>query len=185
VPDAIVTERLLLRKLQHSDAASMFEYRSDQEVSKYQMWEPQTYDQVNAFIEDLSSRELFICGVWSQLAIVRREDGEMIGDCGIHMSEDCRQAEIGITLARKMQGHGYASEALRGILDYLFGLGMHRAFCSIDPRNLPALALVQRLGFRKEAHMLQCLWFKGEWADDVICAILGAEWKNRYDRGSA
>jgi RimJ/RimL family protein N-acetyltransferase len=49
-------------------------------------------------------------------------------------------------------------------------------FASTDPRNLRAIALLHRLGFRKEAHCIESLWFKGEWADDLIFAILRREW---------
>jgi len=29
---------------------------------------------------------------------------------------------------------------------------------------------------RQEAHFVESLRFKGEWADDVICAVLQREW---------
>ena len=35
---------------------------------------------------------------------------------------------------------------------------------------------MKRLGMRQEAHFKESLWFKGEWADDVVFAILAREW---------
>jgi len=85
--------------------------------------------------------------------------------------------EIGITLARGFQGRGFATEALRAVLGYLFStLGKHRVFGSVDPRNAPSLALLERVGMRREAHFVESLWFKGAWADDVIYAMLRREY---------
>ena len=85
--------------------------------------------------------------------------------------------EIGITLARGFQGRGFATEALRAVLGYLFStLGKHRVFGSVDPRNAPSLALLERVGMRREAHFVESLWFKGGWADDVIYAMLRREY---------
>lgn len=98
--------------------------------------------------------------------------------CGIHVLEtESRQAEIGITLAPAYQGHGYATEVMKAIFDYLLArLGKHRVFASVDPCNQPSMALMQRLGMRKEAHLVESLWFKDRWADDVIFAMLQREW---------
>jgi len=37
--------------------------------------------------------------------------------------------------------------------------------------------LVERLGFRKEAHFVESLFFHGKWVDDLVYAILAKEWK--------
>ncbi len=91
--------------------------------------------------------------------------------------EDGRQVEIGFTLAPAAQGRGLGAEAVIGVLDFLFArLGKHRAFASVDPRNEPSLRLLQRVGMRQEAHFRRSLLFKGEWADDLVFAVLRSEW---------
>ena len=50
-------------------------------------------------------------------------------------------------------------------------------FASVDPRNARSIALMERLGFRREAHFVESLWFKEAWADDVIFAMLEREWQ--------
>ena len=119
-------------------------------------------------------------GTWYQLGIVLRNADDLIGDCGVRVLEtESRQAEIGITLAPAYQGHGYATEAMKSIFDYLLvRLGKHRVFTSVDPCNQRSMALMQRLGMRKEAHLVESLWFKDQWADDVIFAMLQREWKS-------
>jgi RimJ/RimL family protein N-acetyltransferase len=174
----IPSKRLLLRRLSPADAVPMYEYRSDPAVSRFQNWEPSGIEEIHSFIEDLASIGPDTPGRWFQLGIFLRETGQLIGDCGIHVqAADPRQAEIGITLAPPFQGRGLAAEALRALLAYLFEvLGKHRVFGSVDPRNHPSLALMRRIGLRREAHFIQSLWFKGAWADDMIFAMLRQEW---------
>jgi RimJ/RimL family protein N-acetyltransferase len=174
----IVTERLVLRAPRLDDAETMFAYRSDPEVRRYQCWEPQSLEEVRAFITGVSAVEPFAPGTWRQLAIVLRSTGELIGDCGVHVPQQApEQAELGLTLAPASHGCGYATEAIRVLLRLAFEtLGKHRVFGSIDPRNARSIALMRRTGFRQEAHFVESLRFKGEWADDVVFAMLRREW---------
>jgi RimJ/RimL family protein N-acetyltransferase len=175
----IVTERLVLRALHADDAEAMLAYRADPEIMRYQGWEPQSIDDVRAFIAEVSKAEPYAPGTWRQLAITVRSTGELIGDCGVHVPQnEPEQAEFGMTLAPAFQGHGYASEAIRALLRLAFDtLGKHRVFGSIDPRNARSIALMHRTGFRQEAHFVESLRFKGEWVDDVIYALLAREWR--------
>ena len=92
--------------------------------------------------------------------------------------------EVGITLTRAYQGQGYATEAVEGVLDWLFvSLGKHRIHARVDPRNEASIALLERVGMRKEGHLRESVWTKGEWADDMIYAILGKEWSPRMRGG--
>lgn len=91
-----------------------------------------------------------------------------------------RQVELGYTLHKDFRGMGYATEALSAIIDHLiFDLKKHRITASIDPRNIKSINLIERLGFRKEAHFKQSLFFHGEWVDDLIYAMLAEEWKTK------
>jgi RimJ/RimL family protein N-acetyltransferase len=176
----ILTERLCLRSLQRSDAEKLFAYRCHPQVIRFQSWEPQSVEEVAEFIENMSTRKFNEPG-WYQIAIVLKDDGSLIGDSGIHILEDdSRIAEIGITIDPASQSKGYATEALTAILDLLFDkLEKHRIIASVDPRNLPSLALMERTGLRKEGHFVKSLWFKNDWADDVTFAMLAQEWKTK------
>lgn len=177
----ILTQRLSLSRLIAADAPAMYEYRSDPEVCRYQSFEPGSLDDVVAFIGGLESNGFDTPGTWFQFAIRLRESGRLIGDLGTHFSaDDPRQVEIGVTVSAADQGQGYATEAVTAAIDYLLGpRGKHRVFASVDPRNKPSVALLKRVGLRQEALFRQSLWFKGEWADDLVFGILASEWKNR------
>jgi RimJ/RimL family protein N-acetyltransferase len=175
---AIVTERLSIRRPEAADAEAMFRYRSDPLVIRYQSWEPGSVEEVRTFLAGLPELGEETPGRWYQVGLFLKSSGELIGDCGIQVQvHDSRQVEVGITLAREFQGRGFATEALRALIGYLFEeLGKHRVFGSVDPRNGPSMALLERVGMRREAHFVESLWFKGAWADDVIFAMLRREY---------
>ena len=179
----LMTPRLVLRPLRLSDSAAVFAYRSDPAVARFQMWEPQDVKEVRSFIAGLLDREPDTPGTWYQLAITLRGCGALIGDCGLHFPmEGPDQVEVGITLAPAHQGQGYATEALEGVMAYLFvNLGKHRVYARVDPRNEASIALLERVGMRQEGHLRESVWVKGEWADDVIYALLENEWKSRRE----
>jgi RimJ/RimL family protein N-acetyltransferase len=175
---SIAADRVTLRRLQPADAEAVFGYRADPEVWRYQNWVPASVDEVRSFLESLSGLEPDSPGQWFQVGIELHESGELVGDCGIHVSAaDPRQVEIGITLAPWHQRRGFGAEALRALLGYLFrDLGKHRVFGSVDARNDASLALLRRVGMRQEAHFVQSCWSKGEWTDDVVFGMLQREW---------
>jgi RimJ/RimL family protein N-acetyltransferase len=175
----ISTERCLIRKLERKDIAVLFSYRSLPVVYKYQSWKPKTLADAEAFVEKHLLSLENTPDTWLQLAICLHDDC-MIGDIGIHFLEDPDQVEIGYTLSPEYQGKGYAIESMRALIDHLFGdLHKHRIEASVDPQNERSIALLDRLGFRKEAHFIENFRMDGEWRDDCRYALLQSEWQKR------
>lgn len=174
----ILTERLALRCITPLDAKAIFDYRSNPQISKFQTWKPKELKDVYEFICEKISKVPNIPDTWYQLGIIIKKTDEFIGDIGIHFcNEDNVQVEIGYTLSEKYQGKGFATEAIKAVIDYLFSvLNKHRITASADPRNIKSVALLERIGMRKEAHFKKSFWFNNEWTDDVIYAILKEEW---------
>jgi RimJ/RimL family protein N-acetyltransferase len=177
----IITKRLKLYPLLEVDATALYEYRSDADVCKYQSFEPGSLDDVKKFISGLEHDTFGIPDTWVQFGIRLRECGLLVGDLGVHFIADKpNQVEIGLTLDSNHQGNGYATEAVKSVLEHLFVThNTHRVFASVDPRNEPCISLLERVGMRREAHFHQSMWFKGEWVDDVVFGILESEWKSR------
>jgi RimJ/RimL family protein N-acetyltransferase len=180
-PSPLITPRLLLRRLQHDDAAALCGYRSLPEVARYQGWESFGPDDAIRLIESQSHHEPGVPGTWFQLAIVESATKNMVGDCGLHCrQDDPRQMEVGITLAPGHQGRGYATEALTCLMDFVFGtLGQHRVSAVTDVENTAAASLFRRLGFRQEAHHVEHRWYKGYWDSEFVFAVLRREWELR------
>lgn len=175
---SIVTERLLLREIKIADAEAMFQYRSDPQIYKFQNWKPRTLKEVSEFISSNIAKIPNTPNTWYQVGIYVKETNNLAGDIGLHfIGSDNMQVEIGYTLSLEHQSKGYATEAVIGIINYLFNnLHKHRIIASLDPDNSKSIALLERIGLRKEAHFKKSLWINNEWVDDVVYAILKEEW---------
>ena len=170
------TERLVLRRFRAEDAEAFAAYRSDPDVARYQSWDApipiaEAAEQVRRFAEADPAAP-----GWFQYAVQHRADGVLIGDIGVCLDDNLMQAEIGFTFAPAYQGKGYATEALRCLLNRLFGSGIHRVSAECDARNTASARLLARLGFRQEGHRREHTWIKGEWTDDLLFGLLARDW---------
>ena len=174
----IESQRLNLRRFKHSDLAPFVAYRNDPEVARYQSWGSCSEKEATALIRGLKSARPGEPGGWFQFAVESKASGALIGDCALRVDEhEPYRAEVGFTLAREHQGKGFASEAVSRLLDYAFdALALHRVVAVADCRNAPSVALLERLGMRREGHFLENSWFKGGWADEYLYAVLKDEW---------
>lgn len=172
------TKRLILRPISLEDNNEIFAYRSDKETNKYQGWIPETVEDVAQFIGKVA-KEINEPETWFQFVIVEKETGKIVGDFGIHfMDVDNKQTEIGCTLNKAFQNKGFATESAKCVIDFLFNeLDKHRIVTSIDPDNINSIRLVERLGFRKEAHFVESLWLNGQWVDDLVYAMIEKDWE--------
>lgn len=172
------TNRLILRPINIDDKNEIFEYRSDKETNKYQGWIPKTIEDVEIFIDKIS-KQINEPGTWFQFVIIEKKTQKIVGDLGIHFFDsENKQVEIGCTLNKDFQHKGYATESVIRGIDYLFKeLKKHRIITSIDPGNKRSIRLVERIGFRKEAHFVESLLMNGKWVDDVIFALIEKDWE--------
>jgi RimJ/RimL family protein N-acetyltransferase len=174
----IESELLLLRPISSRDNEEVFNYRKDAETNLYQTFVPKELEEMNDFIAK-NPTEFDQAETWFQLVIVEKASDKIIGDIGVHfLGQDGLQCELGCTLDKMQQGKGYATNAMKATIDYLFNtLNKHRIIGSVDPENINSVRLLERLGFRKEAHFKKSLFFNGQWVDDIIYGILKSEWK--------
>ena len=175
----INTNRLHLRPFQGSDLAGFAAYRSDPEVARYQSWTaPYSPQQAADFLEEMARTQPGTPGAWYQLAVERRSQPGLIGDCAFQVcAHDDRQASIGFTFSRPFQHQGYATEAVQSLLGFLFPeYDLHRITAVCDARNSRSARLLERVGMRREAQFLENVWFKGNWGDEYLYAILRREW---------
>jgi RimJ/RimL family protein N-acetyltransferase len=173
----IETERLLLRPLETGDLDAMHAIQSLPEVSRYLYWEPRSRAEVEEFIAS-SSASLEEEGDKLRLAVVLRESGAVIGDVVlVWVSREHKQGEIGFGFDPAHQGKGYATEAAVEILRLGFeGAHLHRIVGRCDDRNEASTRVMERLGMRREAHLLENEFVKGEWQGEIVYAMLASEW---------
>lgn len=175
------TERLRARGFTDDDVEAFVGYRADPDVARYQNWSDYTLEQGRALVAFMQRSAPGTPGEWYQLALEPRTGGPIVGDLALHVdAEEPRLAEVGFTLAPAAQGQGYAAEALTGLLGWAFPtLGLHRVVAVTDALNAPAAALLERVGFRREAHHVENVFFKGAWGSEYQFALLAREWAAR------
>jgi aminoglycoside 6'-N-acetyltransferase len=148
--DRLVTERLALRRSRPEDAETISAYRSDPDVHRQQGWERTDPDGVRADIEEMASRRPGEAGGWVQFSVREREGGRLVGDVGISPADgEPGVLKVGYTIAPVAQGRGYATEAIRALVDYAFdtlGADVVRAYASAD--NRPSIRVAEKVGMR-------------------------------------
>lgn len=176
------TERLFLRQFSDSDLDAFLAYRNDPEVAIYQGWNvPYPRERAIKFIGEMKVA-VPMQSQWFQVALEIKGTREMIGDLAFFIKrEDERQAFIGYTLARPFWGKGYAFEAVSCLLEYLFEeLELHRVIAECDVLNVYSWRLLERLGFRREAHFVESIFFKGAYGSEYQYAMLEREWRAHH-----
>jgi len=147
---------------------------------KFESFRPSTLQEAQGFIAQ-NSGPFNVEETWCQLGIYLQN--RLIGDMGVHfLGPDNQQCEIGYAINPAFQRRGYGSEAVTHVLDYLFSkLKKHRVTASLHPDNIPSIALLERVGFRREGLFRKSFLNNGVWEDDLIYAILADEWEGRSE----
>lgn len=173
------TERLSLRAMHPIDAEDMYDYSRRPEVTKYLLWtEHKNVGYTKDYLFYVGTR--YALGDFYDWAIIDLESRRMIGTCGftrIDAANDC--AEIGYVLNPDFHGKGYATEAVRKIIDFGFSeLSLNRIEARFMKGNEASLRLMQRVGMTFEGYMRDLIFVKGSYRTVGISSIL----KSEYDK---
>jgi len=176
----IRTDRLALRPWRPDEVDVYHSLRGDPEVVRYLYDDPLSHAQAADRLARLRS-EITEPDAWMNLAVEIVASGRVAGDVGLCWRSDTHHsAEVGFTFLPNHRGHGYATEAATAMVELAFsGLGAHRVSGHLDQRNRASAALLERLGMRREALLVENEWVKGEWTDEAIYAVLAREWLAR------
>ncbi len=173
----VIRERVRLRPFEERDLEAMVAYRGDAEVCRFLPFEPQTPEDIRGRIGHLFGRTT-LEGERGGIVLVIEHEGDVIGDLVLfHLDPEAGSAEIGWVVSPEASGRGLATEAVRALVDVAFAeYGLRRVTARIDAENARSIALAERLGMRREAHLVENAWFKGRWSDEVDYAVLAHEW---------
>ena len=101
-----------------------------------------------AFLVEMGAGVFFQPGQWIQLGIAEPDTDILVGDIGLHLSDDSQTGEVGFTLAPSSQGRGVATAAVREALQLFFAASAVSQILGVtDARNTPSVRLLERLGF--------------------------------------
>ncbi|MBR4761053.1 MAG: GNAT family N-acetyltransferase, partial [Clostridia bacterium] len=131
-----LTERLMLRKWEESDAESLYEYAKDPDIGPATGWPPHTSVQ--------NSREIIktVLSEPENYAVCLKTDNRAIGSIGFHEPTQTeakmsgKELEIGFWIGKPFWGNGYIPEAVRELLRYAFrDLGCSAVWCGYYDGN--------------------------------------------------
>lgn len=175
------TERLSIRRAVPEDAERTWRWRKLPEVGEWVTRAPSDFEM---------HRALFVEPERLAIQLVIERDGDLIGDVMLKVEDAWTQAEVadqgqgvqaelGWTLDPAHQRQGYATEALRAVIDACFTqIGLRRVHAGCFAANEPSWRVMERLGMRREEHSRKTgLHRSGEWMDGMSYALLAEEWR--------
>jgi ribosomal-protein-alanine N-acetyltransferase len=178
MPPPLHGERVTLRRFQPSDAADVFAYASDPEVTRFIEWPPhRTIEDSVTYV----TRRLKPLGGLISLAIEYRAVGRVIGAVDLRVTSRLRQiAEIGYTIARPFWGQGINVEATQLLIDFAFrelNLRRIQAVCDIDNRR--SYRTMEKLGMTRDCVIPNARYRDGTLIDRYRYSILRRDWHAR------
>lgn len=170
-------DRLILRRMKRTDAADMYEYAKDDEVTRYLLWNPhENVEYTEQYLQYVQTK--YREGSFYDWAIELKAEKKMIGTCGFTaIDTDNSRGEIGYVINPAYRGHGYASEAVSRILDFGFdNLELHRIEAKYIVGNEASRRVMEKCNMKFEGIAKESMLIKGEYRDIGCCAILKSEY---------
>jgi RimJ/RimL family protein N-acetyltransferase len=144
------TERLFLLEMDRNDYDALYRVLADTEIMRHY---PYTFDEarVRAWIErNMERYRVNGFGLW---AVCLKGSGEMIGDCGLTLQtiNGNELPEIGYHIRRDFQRRGYAKEAAKAVLDWVFRNTDYPALYSYCKyTNEPSIRTAESIGMHSD-----------------------------------
>jgi ribosomal-protein-alanine N-acetyltransferase len=173
----LTTERLLLRQIDHTDAADVLVSFGDFEVQKYN-GPVLDLNGVHEMIAD--ARRSYAEGQSVSWGITRRGEDTVMGGIGLwDWNKYHRRAMLGYDLARAYWGNGFATEGITAVLHFAFThMNLNRVDATTIADNHRSVRLLQRLGFTREGTRRDYSWEEdGTFHDSAIYGLLCNEWQ--------
>jgi len=118
-----------------------------------------------------------------QFAIIERESGEIIGNCGIQaVTHTFQRAELGLFIGKEEnRNKGYGKEVLSLLLEYCFDtLNLHNVMLKVFSFNEQAIHTYNRVGFKEIGRRREAYYAKGRFWDEVYMDILKDEFTREF-----
>lgn len=166
------TKRLILRELNEGDFAALYEVLANSDIMKHY---PYTFDDnrvKNWICKNMERYEVFGFGLW---AVVLKETGELIGDCGVTMQNinGFIRPEIGYHINKRFQRRGYAKEVAQRCRDWAFeNTPFNIIYSYMKKENVASSATAAANGMKKV-----CEFIDDENEETVVYAIARSEWE--------
>jgi len=145
------TPRLILRAFVIEDVEALASVHGDPEVMRFSVDGVKTREQVIRFVKN--STDHHQRNGYSQWAVVWKDTGQCIGECGILVQHigGIGEREISYRLARSFWGRGIATEAAMACRVHAFEtLRVDRVISIVDPQNTASIRVAEKIGMTRE-----------------------------------
>jgi RimJ/RimL family protein N-acetyltransferase len=174
----LIGAKVYLRPLEEADAARSTDWLNDPEVRRglgQSRLTPQTEEGIRdrARKRDFASHPAF--------AIVKRADGDHIGDCSLRLDGVDRRASLGIMVGRKdLWSKGFGTEAAALLCRHGFeNLNLHKICLTVYANNERAIRVYAKLGFKPEGRLREQAFIEGRYVDEIVMGLLRGELEAR------
>lgn len=143
------TQRLCLREYTEADFDALFEILSDPVTMQHY---PKPYDEEGTWRWLRWSFQNYREHGFGWWAVILKETGEMIGDCGVTIQniDGEKLPEIGYHFNKKFWRQGFASEAARAVRDWAFENTAYDCLYSyMDQTNVGSYCVAQKIGMKR------------------------------------
>jgi ribosomal-protein-alanine N-acetyltransferase len=174
-PD-LVSERLSLRRFRADDAADMFAYTSDDEVTKFLSWNShKTVSDAARYIEQILTA--YDSGDWPAWGIEVVSESKLVGAISLrNYSSVHKQAELSYVMNRAYGGRGIMTEAVARVIEYCFvDLKLERVEARCMADNIASERVMQKVGMTQEGTLRRHQFIKGRFHDFKVYSILRGE----------
>lgn len=167
------TDRLTLRDIRNTDAQQIFEMRSNGRVNQFI-----ARNNMDKLEDSEKLVERTILAYQNQQAVgwaaILRDNNKIIGTCGFNQIDYSNlRAEIGGELSVDYWGKNIAIEAVATIVKFgLDVMNLHTIEAKVSPENRGAIFLMEKLGFKKEAHFVDRIYFKNKFSDMAVYTLI-------------
>ncbi len=169
----LVTTRLRLRELLHTDAPALFAMRSDERIMAH-IGRPRatTLQDAEDLIARIAQDRSENTGItW---ALTLHEEDTLIGTIGYYrLKLEHHRGEIGYMLSFDHWHKGLMGEALEAAVACGFErFKFHSIEAITDPRNIASNMVLQRHGFVREGLFKENYYWNGEFQDSAVYSLL-------------
>jgi [ribosomal protein S5]-alanine N-acetyltransferase len=154
-PDVLELERLRLRRPRADDAPALFEIGSDADVARYAVWPRPT--EFDAVVERLAGRHAsWESGAEFYWVLTLLPEDRAIG--AISCAVQGPAAEFGFLLALRYWGNGYATEAARAVVAWLWSVpSIARVWATCDVDNIASARVLAKAGLSLESTLRRAI----------------------------
>ncbi len=173
-------ERIYLKIPTMKDVDSIRKHINDKQVIKFLDVVPHPYKRSDGewYIKNMVRKGLKEKKAF-QFSICLNDTHEIIGGMsvsGIHKRD--KNAELGYWIGRKFWRNGYATEALKLILDFSFNkLKLHKVYARANEPNIGSIKLMKKFGFKKEGLFRKHTFCCNRWHNSIQMGVLREEYE--------